>query len=183
MTLSTKHGILTPYTSFLADENAPPGVLAGGEAGTRRAAILLDRLGEAEGKAAFVQRSERRNLQDARQAAPAASTMGKGTPALTLRDIDRDEAVAVNAVQMVGEKVLYRRGNTWYSCDVAQRTPSELAGKVQVIERFSDEYFKLVRETTPENQRILASQKDKEEIVIRHGAAGRAAPAKVYRVK
>ena len=183
VTLSTKHGILTPYTSFLADENAPPGVLAGGESGARRAAMLLDRLGEAEGKAAFVQRSERRRLQDAQQIAPAASASGKGGPALTLRDIDRDEAVAVNAVQVVGDKVLYRRGNTWYSCDVAQKTPGELAGKMKVIERFSEEYFRLVRDTTPENQKILASQRDKEEIIIRHPAAARGAKAEVYRVK
>ncbi len=56
-----------------------------------------------------------------------------------------------NAVQVVGDKVLYRRGNTWYSCDVAQKAPGELAGKVKVIERFSEEYFRLVRDTTPEN--------------------------------
>ena len=36
-----------------------------------------------------------------------------------------------------------------------------------------------VRETTPENQKILAAQKDNEEVILRHPAAA----AKVYRVK
>jgi hypothetical protein len=42
--LSTKHGILTPYTSFLADENAKPGELASIDARARRADAAVDRL-------------------------------------------------------------------------------------------------------------------------------------------
>jgi Ca-activated chloride channel homolog len=179
--LSTKHGILTPYTSFLADENAAPGALAASEAGTRRAALLLDRLEESEGKAAFAQRAEKELLRHAdRPLAPAAEAGGAGR--LTVRDIDRDEAVAVNAVQMVGEKVLYRRGNTWYSYDVA-KAAAEPGAKVKVIERFSEEYFRLVRETTPENQKILAAQRAKEEVIIRQPAAKPGMPAEVYHVK
>jgi len=173
VSLSARHGILTPYTSFLADDNAAPGLVSGGAEASRRAATLLDRLGEAEGKAAFVQRDEMRKLAGARRAAPAPA----------LRNMDRDEAVAVNAVQMLGNQVLYRRGNTWYSYDVARSSASELAGQVKVIERFSDEYFRLVRETTPENQKALAAQKDREELMIRHPAAKSGAPAAVYRVK
>jgi Ca-activated chloride channel family protein len=175
--LSTKHGILTPYTSFLADENAAPGSLADNETSLRRAAALVDRLRESEGKSAFAQRSEKQQLQFAEQAAPAAATLA-GAAAPMLRNIDSDRAEAVNAVQLVGNKVLYRRGNTWYTHDVARDAASQTAAGVQVVERFSDEYFRLVRETTPENQRILASQKDGEEVLLRHPAA-----AKVYRVK
>ena len=180
--LSTKHGILTPYTSFLADENAAPSALAaGGEAGMRRAAQLLDRLHESEGKAAFAQRAEKRLLLNAERVPAAAPASGlAGVP--TVRDIDRDEAVAVNAVQMAGDKVLYRRGRTWYSYDVAQAT-ADPGVKVKVIERFSDEYFRLVRETTPENQKVLAAQREKDEVIIRHPAARPGAPAQVYRVK
>lgn len=179
--LSGKHGILTPYTSFLADENAAPGSLAGGEANSRRAAMLLDRLHEADGKAAFAQRAEKNQLKFAeRPASPSAAPGVSGS--LALRDIDRDEAVAVNAVQVVGDQVLYRRGNTWYSYDVAQAT-TQPGAKIKVIERFSDEYFRLVQETTRENQKILAAQRDHDEVIIRHPAAQAGAPAEVYRVK
>jgi hypothetical protein len=51
---------------------------------------------------------------------PTAAGLSSG--AVTVRDIDKDEAVTVNAVQMVGDRVLCRRGNTWYSHDVAQAT-------------------------------------------------------------
>ncbi len=179
--LSTKHGILTPYTSFLADENAAPGSLAAGEAGARRAATLLDRLHEVDGKAAFAQRAEKNRLQNAdRPLAPGSAPDGIG--ALELRDIDRDEAVAVNAVQMVGDQVLYRRGNTWYSYDVAQAA-ARPGANIKVIERFSDEYFRLVQETTHANQRILAAQRDQEEVIIRQPAAQAGMPAEIYRVK
>jgi Ca-activated chloride channel family protein len=177
VTLSTKHGILTPYTSFLADENAAPGSVASTETSVRRAAVLVDRLREAEGKAAFAQRAEKQLLQFAEQPMPIASTSA-GAAVPMLRNIDNDRAEAVNAVQLVGNQVLYRRGNTWYTYDVARSAATRSLADVKVVERFSDEYFRLLRETTPENQRILASQKDQEEVMIRHPAA-----AKVYRVK
>jgi hypothetical protein len=85
-------------------------------------------------------------------------------------------------VQVVGDQVLYRRGNTWYSYDVAQAT-AQPGAKIKVIERFSDEYFRLVQETTRENQKILAAQREHDEVIIRHPAAQAGAPAEVYRVK
>ncbi|MGD9648519.1 MAG: VIT domain-containing protein, partial [Pirellulales bacterium] len=51
--LSTRHGILTPYTSFLADENVQLGAVADNAA---VAGDSLDRLEETAGQAAFAQR-------------------------------------------------------------------------------------------------------------------------------
>ena len=142
--------------------------------------MLLDRLHETDGKAAFAQRAEKNQLRNAER--PLASASAARGAAVTLRDIDKDEAVAVNAVQVVGDQVLYRRGNTWYSYDVAQAA-AQPGAKIKVIERFSDEYFRLVRDTTRENQKILANQQDREEVIIRHPAAQAGMPAEVYRVK
>lgn len=72
VSLSTKHGILTPYTSFLADDNPPPRLAgevpmaapARERLAMNRAADGLRRLSESEGKAAFAQRAEKRKLQD-----------------------------------------------------------------------------------------------------------------------
>ncbi len=70
--LSTKHGILTPYTSFLADENPPPQVAGGPVWGVEQARQALRRLDEAEGRAGFAQRAEKKLLQEA-TIAPLAS--------------------------------------------------------------------------------------------------------------
>lgn len=179
--LSTKHGILTPYTSFLADETARPGDLAmdAGGGGARKAAGLLNRLEEAEGKAGFAQRDFKKQLREAEmpQAATAPAEKGQGQgDGLALRDIDSDELVRVDAVRIVGNKTLYRRGNVWYAYDAVKRDFQKLAADVKVVERFSEAYFKLVREASPENQKILARQKADEEVVIEASGA-------VYRVK
>ncbi|HEY2413685.1 MAG TPA: hypothetical protein VGI40_15655, partial [Pirellulaceae bacterium] len=76
--LSTKHGILTPYTSFLADETAPSKQLADVRLHLEQAGRTVERLREAEGVAGFSQRSDKFNLQDAKvaQSAPAPSFGG-----------------------------------------------------------------------------------------------------------
>ncbi len=71
--LSTKHGILTPYTSFLADETAAPKQLADLRLHLESAGRTVERLREAEGVSGFSQRSDKFDLQNApvAQAAPA----------------------------------------------------------------------------------------------------------------
>jgi Ca-activated chloride channel family protein len=86
VTLATKHGILTPYTSFLADDLARPGQLANTRLSLERANQALDRLGEAEGLSGVAQRAEKKSLQDAAIAGntvreyrlPAAETAASG---------------------------------------------------------------------------------------------------------
>jgi Ca-activated chloride channel family protein len=116
--LSTKHGILTPYTSFLADENAAPGSLAGGEAGVRRAAMLLDRLHEADGKAAFAQRAEKNQLQNANGLAAAPAPQARPPPAISTtmsRPVMRCKWSATRFCIAAASP---------YSYDVAQPSPS-----------------------------------------------------------
>src|SRR5262245_18641498 len=71
--LSTKHGILTPYTSFLADENAPVRQLADTGLHLDYARRTTDRLSTADGIAGFSQRSDKNVLQNAERAAQAAA--------------------------------------------------------------------------------------------------------------
>jgi len=170
--LSTRHGILTPYTSFLADEEVTPGELARGETGARRATELLGRLAEAEGKAGFVQRDLKKHLREADMPATASEPSPDGVQAAPLlRDIDKDEDVRVDAVRIVGSKTLYRRGKVWYAYDAVKQSVKELAPKVKEIKRFSEESFRLVRQASPETQRLLASQKADEELMIEVPAA------------
>jgi Ca-activated chloride channel family protein len=84
--LSTRHGILTPYTSFLADENAPANELAETRLHLERAGAAVERLSEAEGISGFAQRADKFSLQNA-QVAPAASA-----PAFADRALATDAA-------------------------------------------------------------------------------------------
>jgi Ca-activated chloride channel family protein len=207
--LSTKHGILTPYTSFLADENVAPRQLASaGGIGMDRAREALRRLDDTGGIAGFAQRSEIKRLQEARLAAPAAdygmrmggaraaakpaapgagpSTMARttpGAPARTLplnagafgggavggvyRNIDTDEEVAVDTVQNVGGETLYKRGKQWFAANARDVDLERDKAKVKTVERFSDEYFKLVKANTASENAVLAAQKGGEELIIK----------------
>ncbi len=66
--LATRHAILTPYTSFLADENTPLRDVA---AHVQRADTRLLAMDRASGAGAFYQRSFKGGLQRARQATPS----------------------------------------------------------------------------------------------------------------
>ena len=83
-----------------------------------------------------------------------------------VRDIDRDKNVSVQAVQLVGSKVLYKRANVWYEFDVTQKSGEELASKAKVIERFTDAYFDLVRRASPEKAKVLAAQPADQELML-----------------
>jgi Ca-activated chloride channel family protein len=175
VTLSTKHGILTPYTSFLADENARTDLAL--SAGVTRSRRLLDRLGEAEGQAAFTQRSEKRNLQQAARPSesfafdpqPAADGFGGGGGFGTrakFRDIDSDEEVFAKGLKNIGNYSLYSRGKLWCMPSTAKLDLTKDMDKIKVIARFSDEYFKLVRENNAVQNQLLGSQNEGEELLV-----------------
>lgn len=80
--LSTDHGILTPYTSFLADENQSLESLAdaraGGHMSLQRLRDATQKLSETSGRSAFSQRGAKARYQNAQnlpQAQPAADRL------------------------------------------------------------------------------------------------------------
>ena len=133
--LSKKHGILTPYTSFLAEDNvAPP---PGGPRPVPLAALreraaknleALDRLDGAEGV-------EQRRLKGEFQKAAAAPMAG----AAKYSDANGKMQVA-QSVMNVGNRTFYRSGSQW----VDSRLSSDKQMKVQKIARYSKEYFDLI---------------------------------------
>ncbi len=176
VTLSTKHGVLTPYTSFLADETAAPGELAlDRPAAARKASGLLGRLEETEGMAAFAQRDLKKQLLEAKMPQPSVAVNGIATGSM-MRDIDSDKDVSVQAVQVVGGKVLYKRGSVWYSFDVAKRDVGKLAGKTKTVKRFSKAYFEMLDDASPADAKVLAQQKAGEDLMLE-------IDGKVYEVK
>jgi Ca-activated chloride channel homolog len=159
--LATEHGILTPYTSFLADENSGPQEVAEVR---RHAELRLGQLDDVAGDAAFRQREAKAAYRYA--ARPASAGAGGYGPALAAEptdqffagealgtiaqsggrgvwyyDAERDkQAVAANVIA-VGRKTFLRRGEQWVDPSV---TEDELKS-ARKIERFSREYFDLVQ--------------------------------------
>lgn len=146
--LATRHGILTPYTSFLADdstnlhETAENAVRAGEE---------LEALNETNGQFGFVQRAAKSMLQNAQQlAAPATRGLdlgggsSAGTPVLGRPGLNTDDAAEPFAdnVRNLGAKAFYRRDNRWVDSTVTEDQEQQAVRLVQ----FSDEYFELANQ-------------------------------------
>ena len=170
--LATRHAILTPYTSFLADENTRLGDVASNARQAERRLLALD---QASGSGAFHQRAGRGTLQRAQQYAPAAAmpampgmmggmaeaeaapgfggrragqAWGLGTAAdeaampAELAESAREYQDAVETVRHVGNRAFYRRGNQWIDATV---TEAQEKNAVRV-KQFGDEYFNLARQ-------------------------------------
>jgi Ca-activated chloride channel family protein len=161
VTLSTKHGILTPYTAFLADDTgAVPRDFAKATSEARRGLERLETV--ADGREGFAQRRFKGGLQLAEQAPGAALRSGRARePAGAAGGIAADESksasrpnqqdrayyldaddkeVIVESVKYVGAKTFYRRGGQWVDSIVkpeAEKAPIK-------VERFSPQYFELV---------------------------------------
>lgn len=77
--LSTRHGILTPYTAFLADETQAP-QLAAREHILKLTKSNVERLGQADGIAGVAQRFDKKQFREARQIAPGAPAAEEAAP-------------------------------------------------------------------------------------------------------
>ena len=132
--LSTRHGILTPYTSFLADENVNIHSLA---ANATTTTSNLRALEQVDGRGGVAQRAAKGSFQMAQNAAAPASAAPAG--AANYRDAASDKDVTVNTVRNLGAKSFYWRENRWQDSTVTE----EQIKTARRFEQFSDDYFKL----------------------------------------
>lgn len=153
--LSMKHGIITPYTSFLAEENVR---LADRVENARRSLALSDRLLErSEGRDGFVQREFKGGLQNATQAPSAGRFAGaavggpsaSATAPVTQTPLAAKGAVVIQdaggelreseTVRNVGQKTFFRKKDRWQESTV---TPEQEQQAIRVTQ-YSREYFDL----------------------------------------
>ncbi|MGV3605805.1 MAG: VIT domain-containing protein [Planctomycetaceae bacterium] len=194
VSLATKHGILTPYTSFLADDQARPGQLASRE-NLEQARRSLDQLSIAEGRAGVSQRLSKKSLQEnataQNSAIPSYGLLGgapspasgpvagakasgsglaaNGNPAGLgrFRDAQTDKEVSGEAVvQNVGNTTLYKRGKLLVASSAEKVDPEKDSAKIQVVKRYSEEYFALVKGNSAEENAVLARQQDDEQLLL-----------------
>lgn len=165
VTLATKHGILTQYTSFLADEtSAAPTDLARNLRLSSRASG--EALAETEGRYAFRQRAAKANFKNAPQAdsfslsglggarggnavdealempAEESARVQKGLAIGNAVWFDAQNArceVATNIMQC-GRKTFFRQNSRWVDSTVTDKEQQS----TNKVERFSREYFDLV---------------------------------------
>ncbi|QDU73434.1 Vault protein inter-alpha-trypsin [Bremerella volcania] len=187
--LSTDHGILTPYTSFLADENQSVQELADARFGGSMSLSLLraetEKLAEVSGRSGFLQRDFKQRYQNAQNAPAAESAPAKamsadraasggvagpssfesGAYGLAVQDTETDEYKVVESVRNVGNKTLFYRENMWMDEESAVKLTKNKSIIVE-IKRFSKEYFDLVAENTKEENQVLSQQRADETLMV-----------------
>ncbi len=182
--LSRDYGIMTPYTSFLADERTP---LAGERMLREADGIIAKSLGVSTGEAGQRGAANRQMLNLA--ARPSASAQpggraesradmargGSAARAPSVSGYDSKDAYekgkagkAVENVRQIGNNyVLYRRGQIWMMPSTAKLDLEKDKDQVVQVKRFSEEYFALARANTTEQNQIMASQKAGEQLLVK----------------
>jgi Ca-activated chloride channel family protein len=161
--LSLKYGIMTPYTSFLADETTR---LYEKETVHSLAMAAARPLAENVGADAQMAAVTRGQFNMAKQAPAPSGTGGVAQMGQSdTRAYEAGQVQVVRNVRQLGNQAVYRRGNVWLAANAA-KVDLEKDANVKTIDRFGDEYFELVAANTTAENQVLASQQDQEELVI-----------------
>lgn len=161
--LSTKHGILTPYTSFLADETVTPGLAS--RENTDRARRSLESLSETSGQSAFEQRGAKQMFKSAPSAGAAPAIAASPTSGGLQADA-AGRPVATETVRQTSTNAVYKRGKLLVTPETASLDVEKDKDQYTVVERYSDSYFKLVDENSKEENELLTRQADDEELLV-----------------
>jgi Ca-activated chloride channel homolog len=163
--LATEHGILTPYTSFLADETSDVRAVP---LNISRAMSESDALSDVSGASGVNQRVAKGMFQKAAQA-PSALSAGQGKGGggyfggnVRYYDTNKNEQVAVDRIRQLGRKTFFQRGDRWVDSTVSEKEEKS----AQKIERYSPEYFGLMERYGRHVAQYLALD---EPIVIKLG--------------
>ena len=170
--LSLKHGILTPYTSFLADETT--NLARDGEVqaeGRTQARILQEGVTGGEGQ---MNATNRQVLNDADRPTDAAGSTPSADSADGVAMVGNDDQRAYEAgetqrvlnVRRAGNQGLYRRGEIWVAANATHVDLESDTDEIEVVQRMTEAYFELVRANTQAENQIFASQQASEKLLI-----------------
>ena len=182
--LSRKHGILTPYTSYLADENSDVRDL---DIARRRVGAQLQGLQQQSGEFGFrqrvmksalqsaggmggLQRSGTTEAEDTPAALPALGIPGQSTRAngaVQFKRANAAKAEEVRNLRQIGNKSFYLEGDVWVD-SVASVNQID---KPIAVKRFSQQYFDLAAKFSQELGAVL--QWRGKVVVILEGQAYR----------
>ena len=184
--LSTTHGIVTPYTSYLADDQARPGDLADNRKSFRQAEQSLDLLEQQSGQSGFLQRGFKQQLKTAKSASRRPSggiglgggpvgggglgsgsggRFGQSDTQLTFGGVQ--QGFKKETVRGAGKYTAYLRGNLLFASNATDIDPEKDKSKIIVVKRFSSEYFELIKTTNSDENKLLTLQAQDEEMIVR----------------
>jgi Ca-activated chloride channel family protein len=158
--LSRRHGVLTPYTSFLADEN---GAMRDEAKSRLSAATALNVLATEEaGQAGFARRQNKAAFQNAGGGSGGRGDAG-GEDQLPSQKVDADggvvfqdavtnRAVKVKTLRQVGDKSFFLEEGRWVDSSASK----EQIKTAQDLTRYSPRYFELAAKQGAVVGRILA---------------------------
>jgi Ca-activated chloride channel family protein len=164
--LSKKYGIITPYTSFLADERTD---LSNPVMLTKQANMsAFDLISNVSGAAGQINANNRAVMNEA-MIAPASSLPGKGAAQMgnsKLASYEANRTEHLANVQNVANRALYRRGQQWIDSSIADKDVSKLNATAKTIAQFSDEYFRLAAANSVADNQMLSLQQPGEELIV-----------------
>ena len=136
----------------------------------------------------MAQRAEKGRFQNAQSAAPSSKPAqggagGGGGPALagnSFRDLKTDKEVAADSVRQYGNQAVYARTNgakvvaggkdlpqIVVTPETANLDLEKDKDKIEVVDRFTDAYFALVKANTIGENQILSQQRDGEQMLLK----------------
>ncbi len=184
--LSRDYGIITPYTSFLADERTKIASESSMREESKATGSFVFKNTGGEGQRDAMNRQGMNNATLAAPAPAAAKPVeflgasGGATapsgPVFQTRNYGYADQAAyehgaakaeVTTVQNVNNQALYRRGQMWVTPDTAGIDLAKDAAQVKHLQRYSDDYFKLVRENSVSENQVLATQQPNEQLLVK----------------
>lgn len=157
--LSMKHGIMTPYTSFLAQEDVS---LADRFSNRERASRESEQLSIQGGRAGFAQRAYKSRLQQSINAPAAAdANLGGSLPGLG-EEKDESSADKRSTLRQIQSKTFFLKQNRWYDSNLKEGDEKS----ARQIRQYSDEWFALASEKSGEYAPLLAQS---GELVLQLG--------------
>lgn len=185
VTLSMTYGIMTPYTSFLADDQ--PSGFALAPAARELAEDRFGRLDETSGVSGVAQRDFSNRLRGQggvggggfaaptsgpggeRGASPSSAVADavRAFGAVELSDIDKDSSSTVATIRAVGNLTFYQSGDTWVASDCRDINPNALPDSVKRVARYSDEYFELTKDNNEDENVAFSRLGEGEKLLIR----------------
>jgi Ca-activated chloride channel family protein len=82
---------------------------------------------------------------------------------------EAEETEQINSVRQFARQngVMYRRKNTWVTPETEKLDIEKDKEKIEVVERFSEEYFELIRKNTAAQNEVFARQAAEEQLLVK----------------
>lgn len=141
--LATEFGIITPYTSFLAQDDVK---LSEVVENRKLATVQLESLQDAEGASGVQQRAEKQRMYKA-DASPAAAASGN----VTYFSLTENKQVELAGCKQIGGQTFFQKQGVWME---SKLTEEQLKNAIKITP-FSEAYFQLA-DTNDEVRSFLA---------------------------